>query len=94
MNGQPDFLPMAREETDRLGIDQLDIILVTGDAYIDHPSFGTALLGRVLWDAGFSVGIIAQPDWRIDTDLQRLGPPRLFFSISAGNVDSMVNAFT
>ncbi|MGB4052685.1 MAG: YgiQ family radical SAM protein [Methanoculleus sp.] len=94
MNGQPDFLPMAREETDRLGIDQLDIILVTGDAYIDHPSFGTALLGRVLWDAGFSVGIIAQPDWRIDTDLQRLGPPRLFFSISAGNVDSMVNAVT
>ena len=94
MNGQPDFLPMAREETDRLGIDQLDIILVTGDAYVDHPSFGTALLGRVLWDAGFSVGIIAQPDWRIDTDLQRLGPPRLFFSISAGNVDSMVNAFT
>ena len=94
MNGQPDFLPMAREETDRLGIDQLDIILVTGDAYIDHPSFGTALLGRVLWDAGFSVGIIAQPDWKIDTDLQRLGPPRLFFSISAGNVDSMVNAFT
>ena len=94
MNGQPDFLPMAREETDRLGIDQLDIILVTGDAYIDHPSFGTALLGRVLWDAGFSVGIIAQPDWKIDTDLQRLGSPRLFFSISAGNVDSMVNAFT
>lgn len=94
MNGQPDFLPMAREETDRLGIDQLDIILVTGDAYVDHPSFGTALLGRVLWDAGFSVGIIAQPDWKIDTDLQRLGSPRLFFSISAGNVDSMVNAFT
>ena len=94
MNGQPDFLPMAREETDRLGIDQLAIILVTGDAYVDHPSFGTALLGRVLWDAGFSVGIIAQPDWKIDTDLQRLGSPRLFFSISAGNVDSMVNAFT
>lgn len=94
MNGQPDFLPMAREEADRLGIDQLDIILITGDAYVDHPSFGTALLGRVLWDAGFSVGIIAQPDWKIDTDLQRLGSPRLFFSISAGNVDSMVNAFT
>lgn len=85
---------MTREEANRLGIDQFDVIFITGDAYVDHPSFGTALLGRVLWDAGFSVGIIAQPDWRTDADLRRLGKPRLFFSVSAGNVDSLVNAFT
>ena len=83
MNGQPDFLPMAREETDRLGIDQLDIILVTGDAYIDHPSFGTALLGRVLWDAGFS-WVYRSARLEIDTDLQLSGPPRPFFSIRPG----------
>jgi len=94
MTDQPEFLPMAMEEAERLGIDRFDIILVTGDAYVDHPSFGTALLGRVLQDAGFSVGVIAQPDWRSDADLQRLGTPRLFFSVSAGNVDSLVNAFT
>lgn len=94
MTDQPEFLPMAMEEAERLGIDRFDIILVTGDAYVDHPSFGTALLGRVLWDAGFSVGVIAQPDWRSDADFQRLGTPRLFFSVSAGNVDSLVNAFT
>jgi uncharacterized radical SAM protein YgiQ len=94
MTDQPEFLPMTREEAERLGIDRFDIILVTGDAYVDHPSFGTALLGRVLWDAGFSVGVIAQPDWRSDADFQRLGTPRLFFSVSAGNVDSLVNAFT
>jgi len=91
---QPEFLPMTVAEADRLGIDRFDIILVTGDAYVDHPFFGTALLGRVLWDAGFSIGVIAQPDWRRDADFQRLGTPRLFFSVSAGNVDSLVNAFT
>ncbi len=94
MSAPPDFLPMTREEADRLGIDRFDIILVTGDAYVDHPSFGTALIGRVLQDAGFSVGVIAQPDWRSNADFQRLGTPRLFFSVSAGNVDSLVNAFT
>ena len=71
---QPPFLPMSREEGKRLGIDQFDIILVTGDAYVDHPSFGTALIGRVLWDAGFTVGIIAQPDWKSDTDLPHWEP--------------------
>ena len=91
---QPAFLPMSMAEARALGIDRFDIILITGDAYVDHPSFGTALLGRVLQDAGFSVGVIAQPDWRSDADLQRLGTPRLFFSVSAGNVDSLVNAFT
>jgi len=91
---QPAFLPISMAEARALGIDRFDIILITGDAYVDHPSFGTALLGRVLQDAGFSVGVIAQPGWRSDADLQRLGTPRLFFSVSAGNVDSLVNAFT
>ena len=94
MTDQPAFLPMSMAEARALGIDRFDIILITGDAYVDHPSFGTALLGRVLIDAGFSVGVIAQPDWRSDADLRRLGTPRLFFSVSAGNVDSLVNAFT
>src|SRR5512137_2137245 len=91
---QPSFLPISKQEAENLGIDQFDIILVTGDAYIDHPSFGTALIGRVLWDAGYTVGIIAQPDWTTTTDFTVLGKPRLFFGISSGNVDSMVNNFT
>jgi uncharacterized radical SAM protein YgiQ len=91
---QPSFLPMSMQEAERLDIEQFDIILVSGDAYIDHPSFGTALIGRVLWDAGYTVGIIAQPDWRRDDDFRQLGRPRLFFGISSGNVDSMVNNFT
>ncbi|MCT8336756.1 YgiQ family radical SAM protein [Methanoculleus sp. Afa-1] len=94
MTRQPEYLPMTMGEARRLGIDQFDIVLVTGDAYVDHPSFGTALIGRVLVDAGYSVGVIAQPDWKSDADLRRLGEPRLFFSVSAGNVDSLVNAFT
>ena len=85
---------MTVAEAERLGIDRFDIILISGDAYVDHPSFGTALLGRVLVDAGYSVGVIAQPDWRSDADFLRLGEARLFFSVSAGNVDSQVNAFT
>lgn len=85
---------MSRAEAEEQGIRQFDIILITGDAYVDHPSFGTALIGRVLWDAGFSVGIIAQPDWRSEKDFIALGPPRLFFGISSGNVDSMVNNYT
>jgi uncharacterized radical SAM protein YgiQ len=91
---QPRFLPLSAKEGRQLGIDQFDIILVSGDAYVDHPSFGTALIGRVLWDAGFSVGIIAQPDWKSVKDLTALGTPRLFFGITSGNVDSMVNNFT
>jgi len=94
MTRQPPFLPMSIGEGERLGIREFDIILVTGDAYVDHPSFGTALIGRVLWDAGFSVGIIAQPDWKSDTAFTALQTPRLFFGISSGNVDSMVNNFT
>ena len=76
MSTQPPFLPLSLDEGAALGIDQFDIILVTGDAYVDHPSFGTALIGRVLWDAGFSVGIIAQPDWKTDRDVTALGKPQ------------------
>jgi uncharacterized radical SAM protein YgiQ len=90
----PDVLPLTVHEKNKLNIRQFDIILVTGDAYIDHPSFGTALIGRVLWDTGFTVGIIAQPDWTTAADFTVLGKPRLFFGISSGNVDSMVNNFT
>jgi uncharacterized radical SAM protein YgiQ len=91
---QPPILPMSQKEAEQLGIHEFDIILITGDAYIDHPSFGTALIGRVLWDAGYTVGIIAQPDWKTGTDFTALGTPRLFFGISSGNVDSMVNNYT
>jgi len=91
---QPLVLPMSMEEAARLGISQFDIILVTGDAYVDHPSFGAALIGRVLWDAGYTVGIIEQPDWKADRDFTALGAPRLFFGVSSGSVDSMVNNFT
>jgi uncharacterized radical SAM protein YgiQ len=94
MKYQPVFLPMSLHEAKKLGIQEFDIILVTGDAYVDHPSFGTALIGRVLCDAGFSVGIISQPDWKTDADFKKLRKPRLFFGISSGNVDSMVNNYT
>jgi uncharacterized radical SAM protein YgiQ len=94
MKPQPHFLPMSMREARILGIEEFDIILVTGDAYVDHPSFGTALIGRVLWDAGFSVGIISQPDWKNETDFKKLGKPRLFFGVSSGNVDPMVNNYT
>jgi uncharacterized radical SAM protein YgiQ len=87
-------LPMSREEMDALGWDQCDVILVTGDAYVDHPSFGMAIVGRVLEAQGFRVGIIAQPDWRSTADFERLGAPALFFGITAGNMDSMVNRYT
>jgi uncharacterized radical SAM protein YgiQ len=87
-------LPMSREEMDVLGWDQCDVILVTGDAYVDHPSFGAGVVGRVLEAQGFRVGIIAQPDWRSAADFERLGPPALFFGITAGNMDSMVNRYT
>ncbi len=87
-------LPMSREEMDALGWDACDVILVTGDAYVDHPSFGMAVIGRVLEAQGFRVGIIAQPDWTSVADFQRLGRPRLFFGVTAGNMDSMVNRYT
>ena len=88
------FLPMSREEMDALGWDACDIVLVTGDAYVDHPSFGMAIIGRFLEAHGFRVGMIAQPDWQSAADFRRLGRPRLFFGITAGNMDSMVNRYT
>ena len=88
------FLPMSRAEMETRGWDECDVILVTGDAYIDHPSFGMALVGRLLEAQGFRVGIISQPDWKSAADFRRLGKPRLFFGITAGNMDSMVNRYT
>ena len=88
------FLPTSRAEMDELGWDRCDVILVTGDAYVDHPSFGMAIIGRVLESRGFRVGIIAQPDWQSTRDFQSLGAPRLFFGITGGNMDSMVNRYT
>jgi uncharacterized radical SAM protein YgiQ len=92
--GPAPFLPMSRAEMDILGWDSCDIIIVTGDAYVDHPSFGMAVIGRVLEDQGFRVGIIAQPDWRSKDDFMTLGKPNLFFGVAAGNMDSMINRYT
>jgi uncharacterized radical SAM protein YgiQ len=86
--------PMTQAEMDALGWDSCDIILVTGDAYIDHPSFGMALIGRLLEAQGFRVGIISQPDWNSATDFKKLGRPNLFFGVTGGNMDSMVNRYT
>jgi uncharacterized radical SAM protein YgiQ len=88
------FLPMSRAGMEALGWDSCDVILVTGDAYIDHPSFGMALIGRLLEAQGFRVGIISQPDWQSADDFRRLGKPNLYFGITAGNMDSMVNRYT
>lgn len=87
-------LPMSRAEMDELGWDSCDIILVTGDAYVDHPSFGMAMIGRLLESQGFRVGIISQPDWQNKNAFMELGQPNLFFGITAGNMDSMVNRYT
>jgi len=87
-------LPMSRAEMDALGWDSCDIIIVTGDAYVDHPSFGMAVIGRLLEAQGFRVGIIAQPDWTSTDDFQALGAPNLFFGVAAGNMDSMINRYT
>ena len=88
------FLPTTREEMDRLGWDQLDIILMTGDSYIDSPFIGIAVIGKELRDAGYRVGIIAQPDTNSDKDISRLGEPRLFWGVSGGCVDSMIANYT
>lgn len=87
-------LPMSMEEARDFGWDELDVVFITGDAYIDHPSFAMAILGRVLQAAGFRVGIVSQPDWRKVDDWRRFGRPRLFFGVSAGNMDSMINHYT
>ena len=88
------FLPMNRNEMDVLGWDSCDVILVTGDAYVDHPSFGMAVIGRVLESQGFRVGIISQPDWHTTDRFKELGRPNLYFGITSGNMDSMVNRYT
>jgi uncharacterized radical SAM protein YgiQ len=88
------FLPMSRAEMTALGWDECDIVVVTGDAYVDHPSFGMAIIGRLLEAQGFRVGIIAQPDWQSAEPFKALGKPRLFFGVTGGNMDSMVNRYT
>ena len=92
--GTAPFLPMSRTEMDKLGWDSCDIIIVTGDAYVDHPSFGMAVIGRMLESQGFRVGIIAQPDWQSAEPFKALGKPNLFFGVTAGNMDSMINRYT
>jgi uncharacterized radical SAM protein YgiQ len=88
------FLPTTAEDVRALGWSELDVLLVTGDAYVDHPSFGAAVIGRVLEAQGFRVGIVAQPDWRSTRDVARMGRPRLFVGVTAGAMDSMVNHYT
>ncbi|MFE8147754.1 YgiQ family radical SAM protein [Brenneria goodwinii] len=92
--GTAPFFPMSRGEMDELGWDSCDVIIVTGDAYVDHPSFGMAIVGRMLEAQGFRVGIISQPDWTSKDDFLRLGKPNLYFGVTAGNMDSMINRYT
>ncbi len=90
-----DWLPVSREELDRRGWDEVDVIIVSGDAYVDHPAFGAAVIGRLTEHAGFRVAILPQPNWRDDLrDFKKLGKPRFFFGVTAGNMDSMVNHYT
>ncbi len=92
--GTAPFLPMSRQEMEQLGWDSCDVIVVSGDAYVDHPSFGMAVIGRTLEAQGFRVGIIAQPDWQSAEPFKALGKPNLFFGVTAGNMDSMINRYT
>lgn len=90
-----DWLPLTKKEVEKRGWDQLDVILISGDAYVDHPSFGTAVIGRIIESAGFKVGIVAQPNWQDDLrDFKKLGAPKYFFGVTAGCMDSMVNHYT
>src|ERR1044071_4775690 len=88
------FLPTTREEMEARGWKELDVLIVTGDAYVDHPAFGPILVARFLEGRGYRVGVIAQPDWRTPVDVSRMGRPRLYVGISAGNLDSMLNKLT
>ncbi len=88
---QPEFIPMSKAEAVKLGWDEIDVLLVTGDAYVDHPSFGIAVIGRVLIAAGYRVGMAAQPDWKTPESLRKFGTPRLACAVSSGNLDSMLN---
>ncbi|MDE6482405.1 MAG: YgiQ family radical SAM protein, partial [Rikenellaceae bacterium] len=89
------FLPTSAKEAREAGIEQFDIILFSGDAYVDHPSFGVAVIARILEAEGYTVAVVPQPNWRDDLrDFRKLGAPRLFFGVTAGNMDSMVNHYT
>ena len=88
------FLPTNKYEAEALGWGEVDFVYVTGDAYVDHPSFGVAIISRVLENAGFRVGFLAQPDYKSVQDFKRFGKPRLGFLVSAGNIDSMVAHYT
>ncbi|QNK72599.1 YgiQ family radical SAM protein [Variovorax sp. PAMC28562] len=92
--GTAKFLPTSRKEMEALGWDSCDIVMVTGDAYVDHPSFGMAVIGRMLEAQGFRVGIVAQPDWQSAEPFKALGKPNLFFGVTSGNMDSMINRYT
>lgn len=94
MNLAKDFLPISKEDLKKRNIDQLDFIIVTGDAYVDHPSFGTAIIGRTLESQGFTVGVIPQPRWDSVEDFKKLGTPKYAFLVNSGNIDSMVNHYT
>ena len=90
-----DWIPLTKKELTKRGIDQVDVILVSGDAYVDHPSFGTAVVGRIIEDEGFTVAIVAQPNWQDDLrDFKKFGEPKYFFGVTAGCMDSMVNHYT
>lgn len=88
------FLPVSKKDMEDRGWQQVDFVIVTGDAYVDHPSFGTAIISRVLERFGYKVAILAQPDWKSTEDFKRFGRPRLGFLINSGNVDSMVNHYS
>ena len=90
-----DFLPTTKKELELRGWDEVDVILFSGDAYVDHPSFGAAVIGRMLEFEGLRVALVPQPNWQDDLrDFRKLGRPRMFFAVSAGNMDSMVNHYT
>ena len=89
-----DFLPVSKEDMKKRGWKQCDFVYISGDAYVDHPSFGMAIITRTLEAFGYKVGVIAQPDWKDDRSITALGEPRLAFLVSSGNMDSMVNHYT
>ena len=94
-HSEPTFLPTTRREVEKRGWDELDVILFSGDAYVDHPAFGNAVVGRIIENAGLRVAIVPQPNWTDDLrDFKKLGRPRLFFGVTSGCMDSMVNHYT
>ena len=90
-----DWLPITKKELEKHGWSELDVVLVSGDAYVDHPAFGSAVIGRIIESEGFSIGIIPQPNWKDDLrDFKKFGKPKYFFGVTAGCMDSMVNHYT